>query len=326
MADAVLEEFLNASRTHAGGDPTEELRQATRALLLRAKTDPSILRAAAEALPTLPPLGAGWLAIVLGSAIESGQSAELSAPALLQFLRSWLPRLPKPEITQDEDGEEIESFPDPTPEQEALFEGLPRVCQGLVAHLARLPDERETLVEDLEFLERLADIEGYSNGPGWVREALLRSSGTLIALHPPSGSGLKLRYENVATCFHLFSLLQTAVGTRMPGGRQPDPAIAARARGQTDDDVYDEAWWHYGDPTWKTADLHHSIWGEGLVREIPVINGSPVMLLWPPIMESRSWDAGFFGPHLQALPANVAVEEELSPESCQAWLRTLGIK
>lgn len=89
---------------------------------------------------------------------------------------------------------------------------------------------------------------------------------------------------------------------------------------------YDEAWWHYGDPASKTADIHHSISGEGPVREIPAVNGSRVMLLRPPIMQSRGWDAGLFGPHLEALPANVVVEEELSPENCQAWLRALGIK
>ena len=177
-----------------------------------------------------------------------------STPALVQFLRSWLARLPVPEVTQDEEGEEEELYPDPTPEQEELLEALRPVC-------------------------------------------------------------------------HLFSLLQAAVGTRLPGGRQPDPKIAAVARGQTDDDDgYDEAWWHYGDPRSKTPDLRESIWGEGLLTEIPIVNGSRVMLLWPPIMQSRTWGSGFFGPHLQALPANVVVEEELSPESAREWSQALGIR
>ncbi len=44
-----------------------------------------------------------------------------------------------------------------------------------------------------------------------------------------------------------------------------------------------------------------------------------------PIMQSRSWDRGFFGPHPQALPANVVVEEELSGGSAREWLEALGI-
>jgi hypothetical protein len=317
MTDSVLEDLLNESRKHAGGQPSESLRGVTRAFFQRADSDPAILRAAAEALPTLPPAAVGWIALVLGSAAESGKDPALTTPALLQLLRSWVARLPVPEK---------EFLPEPTPDQRELIEALRPVCQSVVAHLARLPAERQKLVEDMEFLERLADLENYSHGPGWVREALLRSSGTLIVLHPPSGSGLELRYENVATNFHLISLLQTAVGTRIPGGREPDPKIAAAARGQTNDDVYDEAWWHYGDPRSKTPELRASIWGEGLVTEIPLISGVRVILLWPPIMKSRTWDRGFFGPHLQALPANVVVEEELSRESRREWFAALGVR
>jgi hypothetical protein len=317
MTDSVLEEFLRESREYTGETPSDSLRKVTRAFFQRANSDPAILRAAAEALPALSPAAAGWIALVLGSAVESGKDPAVTMPALLQLLRSWFARLPP--VSEEE------SLPEPTPEQQALIEALRPVCQSVVAHLARMPAERQRLVEDLELLERLADLENYSHGPGWVREALLRSSGTLIVLHPPSGVGFKLRYENVATNFHLMSLVQTAIGTRIPGGREPDPKIAAAARGQTNDDVDDEAWWHYGDPRSKTPELRKSIWGEGLVTEIPMINGARVMLLWPPILESRGWGRGFFGPHLQASPADVVVEEELSPEGRRAWFEALGM-
>lgn len=316
MTDSVLEDLLRESRNHTGDKPSDSLRRVTRAFFQRADSDPAILRSAAEALAALPSAAAGWVALVLGSAAESGKDPALTVPPLLRLLRSWFTRLPVPEE---------ESLPEPTPEQQALIEALRPVCQSLVAHLARMPAERQKLVQDLEFLERLADLESYSHGPGWLREALLRSSGTLIVLHPPTGVGCRLRYENVATNFHLISLLQTAIGTRIPGGREPDPKIAAAARGQTNDDVDDEAWWHYGDPRSKTPELRASISGEGLVTEIPVINGARVMLLWPPIIESRSWDRGFFGPHLQALPANVILEENLSPGASRAWFEALDI-
>jgi hypothetical protein len=322
----VLDALLNESRSHAGEEPTQNLREASGAFLRDADSDPTLLRAAAEALPTLPPAGAGWLALVLGTAVERGADPALATPALVRFVRSWLPRLPAPEVMEDEEGEEEEVFPNPTPEQEELLAALRPICQSLVAHLARMPGERHELAADEELLERLAELGGYTPGVTWVRETLLRTSGTLIVLHPPSGSGLKLRYENVANNFHLFSLVQAAVGTRLPGGRQPNPKIAAAARGQTNYNVYDDAWWHYGDPSSKTPELRESIWGEGLVTDIPVVNGSRVMLLWPPIMQTRTWDTGFFGPHLQALPANVELEAELSRESALAWLKALGIQ
>jgi len=325
MTDTVLEDFLRESRNHAGGKPSESLQQVTRAFFQRASSDPAILRAAAESLPTLPPGGAEWLAGVFGAAVTNGYDAALTTPALVQCLRSWLPRLPVPEIAQDEEGEEFDSFPDPTAEQEKLIEALRPLGQSIVAHLARMPGERQKLADDMELLERLEELDGYSPGTRWVREALLRTSGTLIVLHPPTRAGFKLRYENVATNFHLFSLLQAAVGTRIPGGRKAKPKIAAAARGETSDNVNDEAWWHYGDPRSKRPELEESIWGEGLVTDIPLINGARVMLLWPPIMQSRSWDAGFFAPHLQALPANVFFEEELSRESSREWFEALGL-
>jgi hypothetical protein len=325
MIDPILEKLLDESRRHTGGEPTAELRKAAGAFLSRADSDPTILVAAANALATLPPAGAGWLALVLGTAVERGTDAAVTLPGLVRFLRSCLPQLPVPETIQDDDGEEEESYPDPTPQQETLLEALRPVGQGIVAHLARLPAERAKLCEDNPLMERLEALAGYSPGLNWVREALLRKSGTLIILHPPSGSGLKLRYENLARNFHLFSLLQAAVGTRVPGGRQPDPKIVAAALGQTRDQVHDRAWWHYGDPRSKTPELRQSIWGEGQLTEIPVIDGSRVMLLWPPLLQSRTWDEGFFGPYLQAMPPQVVIEEELARETAHQWLKMLDV-
>ena len=325
MADTILEDLLDQTRGYAGDEPTTALRKASAAFLARADSDPALLVAAANALVTLPPAGAGWLALVLGTAVERGTDAAVTLPGLVQWLRSCLPQLPVPETIQDDDGEEEESYPEPTPQQETLLEALRPAGQGMVAHLARLPAERLKLSEDKELMKRLGVLTGYSPGLNWVREARLRESGTLVVLHPPSSSGLKLQYENLGRNFHLFSLLQAAVGTRIPGGREPDPKIIAAAHGQTQDEVYDQAWWHYGDPRSKTPQLRESIWGEGRLTEIPVINGSRVMLLWPPLMQSRSWDEGFFGPYLQAMPPSVVVEEELARETVREWLNTLGI-
>jgi len=320
MTDSVLHDLLSEARHHAGGEPVQALRQCSGTFLQRVDADPTILQPAAESLQTLPPAGAGWVALVLGTAVERGADPAWAMPALVRCLRSWLPQLP-------EESEDEEDDPDPTPEQAELFKALQPFCQGLVAHLARMPAERQRLSEDTELLERLTTLSGFSHSHplGWVLESLQRKSGPLIVLHPQTGAGLKLRYENIAHNFHLFSLLQVAVGTRLLGGQQPDPKIAAVARGQASDDIYDHAWWHYGDPRSKTPKIGASIWGEGLVTEIPIINDSRVILLWPPILGSRSWNDGFFGPHLEAMPANVVVEEELSSESAQEWLKTLGV-
>lgn len=323
MNDTILNELLVAAREHAGGEGTEPLRRLSNAFLTRARADPTMLKAAAEALPTLPPAAAAWIAVLLGAAIETGTGVELTAPGIVRVFLSWLPKLPTPPPVKYEEGVEL---PEPTPEQAPWLEAFPDFCRSVVSHLARMPEQRTALARDEDLLARLERLEPYTHGATWVREMLMRSSGTLIILHAASGRGFKLHYRDVARCFHLFSLIQIAIGTRLPDGREPDPAVVAAVRGDSRENVSDVAWWHYGDPRSKAANLQASIWGEAMTRSIPVVNGAQVMLLWPPLLQSRSWSHAFFGPHLDALPADVSIEEELSPESVQSWLETLGVK
>lgn len=86
MTDPVLQDLLNESRHYAGDKLTDTLRRASGAFLKRADSDPETLRPAAEALSTLPPAGAGWLALVLGTAVERGTDPALSAPG---SVRAW---------------------------------------------------------------------------------------------------------------------------------------------------------------------------------------------------------------------------------------------
>ncbi len=314
--------LLNACAGYAGGDPTDSLRQLTGQFLVRARSYPSDLSLAAEALKTLPPRGAAWLAVAIGAAVEDGGDAGLATPAVVDLFLSWLPRLP---VSQRTDAVPAPAPPAPTPEQASLLEAFRELAPAVVSHVARSPATRERLSHDIALLDRLEVLEDYTAGAAWIRETLLRSSGTLIVLYPPGEMGFRLRYENVATCFHLFSLIQAAIGERIPGGRKADPAVVASAKGKSRDAVTDEAWWHYGDPRSKTADPRRSIWGEALVREIPIVNAERVVVLWPLMVASRSWNSAFFGPQLDALAPDVVIQEALTVEECRAWLEALGI-
>jgi hypothetical protein len=313
----LINELAAAGRQWSGDAPSGAMLSTMRAFMSAATKDDSLLREAADTLRSQDPGSAAWIAVALGTLVERGASAELSGPAILDHLRSWLPTLPTP-------GND-EAPLDPTREQATLLAQFQFVCQSAVTHLARLPAQREVMGHDLPLLERLDALGGYSHGALWVREALLKTSGTVVLLHPPSGTGLRLWYTNVSNNFHLFSLLQTAVGTAIPGGRPGDETLALAARGQSTAPVSDEAWWHYGSAASSKADVKATIWGEGLVRDIPRVNGEQVILLWPPILESRTWDAGFLGPHLEAMPADAGVERLLTADESKAWLEQLGV-
>ena len=319
MSDDLCQILVSASRDWRGGAPGDAMLKTTSRFLAGVAEDTSWLTRATELLGSCEPGEAAWIAVACATAVERGAPVLLTGSPVLELFLEWLPRLPQV-------SEEAEERPTQTSEQTALLEVFPFLCQAVVSHLARLPARRQAMGREVQLLERLSGLQALSHGAIWVREALLKTSGTIILLHPPSGQGCRVGYSNVANCFHLFSLLQTAVGTRLPGGRTPDASIVQVARGRGSEQVHDEAWWHYGSAQSKKAELEASIWGEGLVREIPMIEGVQVILAWPPLLGSRVWDAGFFGPHLEALPADAVVEQELSAAESEAWLKRLGIE
>jgi hypothetical protein len=326
MSDEVLLRLIQQCSEHHGdleGDVPDALRESTRLFLGEQQREPELLVRAAAMLEELPPAGAAWLALTFGSAVEHGADPRPSSAALLDCLEGWMEALPTVDSDSEEEDEEL---PQPTARQTELLEYFPFVCQALVAHLARLPSERERLAQDQELLSRLELLQAYSHGASWVREALLRTSGKLIVLHPPTGQGFELSYSHVANCFHLFSLVQTALGSALPGGRRADAGVTAACRGQVTKVVHDEAWWHYGDPYCPTPTLQGSVWGEASVRSLPVIDGARVLLLWPKLLLSRTWDGGFFGPHLAALPSDIEVARALTAEEASRWLGRLGVE
>ena len=313
----VIEALAAASRPWIGDSPTGAMQGAMRAFIAAATSDDALLRAAAATLGKHEPGSIAFIAVAFGSLVERGASAEITGPAVFEELRSWLPRLPK------RGGDDAR--PVPTPEQAMLLARFQFLCQSAVTHLARLPARREALSQDRALLERLDELREFSYGAWWVHEALLKTSGTLVVLHPPGATGLRLRFNNVSSCFHLFSLIQTAVGTSIPGGRTPDETIARVARGKSSEAITDEAWWLYGSARSSTADESAAIAGESCVSEIPRVEGEPVLLLWPSVRQAPSWDSGLFGPHLEAMPADASVERMLTPDETRAWLEKLGV-
>jgi len=316
--DPAVAEFASACRLHSGQEPSQHLIEESRRFLQSASVDLSLLEKASRAMKTLPPSGAAWMAVVIGQAIENGEGVEQSLPAVWDLFLSWLPL----ESVPVEPGDELPAEADFPADIDAA---LPMLSQSVVSHLARAPDRRLELSNDDLLLNRLAGLESLNVGICWVAEALRRSSGNLVLLHPESGKGVRVRYENVSTCFHLFTLLQLAIGDRIPGGQIPDRSVAEVVSGRLPEHIEDRAWWHYGDPHSRSPNLVASIWGEMSVRSIPTINESQVVLLWSPILADRGWNSDFFGPHLAALPASVTLERELNSSDVQLWFSASGI-
>jgi hypothetical protein len=293
--------------------PTPSLIEATGELLAALPTAVWIVPASIlDALRTLPPIGAAWIAITLGSAVERGLPPKASATAVVGLMRRWLDSM-----QPDEDGEN-ELPPD-------VVEPFGWLGQSVVAHLAREPDLRGRLAAEADLLERLVQASGQTPGALWVHELLLRRSGELVVLHVEARRGLVLRYENVGRVFQLFTLVQGAIGTRLPGGREPDEELVDAAMGEGQTSHGDSAWWHYQDHSAKERHFMSSLWAEWSVADIPELDGARVLVLWPPILGGRHWGSDFFGPALEAAPSRVTLERELDAAEAAAWFGRLGI-
>jgi len=317
-----MERYLAGCAALRSDDPDPELIEATRAFVseLHELANIDAAKDALVATATLPPAGASWVAVTFGSAVEGGRDPHGSCGPLVDLLRVWLGKLPQPASNEDEAPARLDEA------QQEIVNAMPWLCQSVVTHLARMDEYRGELAGDEAILARLDEAEEYTYAATWVRELLNRLSGSLLALHPESVRALQLEYENIGNCFHLFTLMQAAIGTTLPDGREPDPLLVDAAQGDEQNQVSDQAWWHYGTPHCSEPDFIGSIWGEASVASIPVIDQTQVMVLWPSLLSRRSWDADFFGPPLEAARPHVRVVRELPAAEAAGWFERLGIE
>lgn len=301
------------------GTPEQTLIDATNDYVATKEQGSPVAQAILDSLATLPIQGASFLAIWFGAAVEGGGNPNRTGPALWETLCRWMDLLP-PTVDTEAD------LPGLSDQQQVIADTIHLICQGLVAHLGRMPEFAQKLSSDQPLRERIRFLENYGVGFTWIDEVLARKSGSVLLLHAESRRALVCEYKNVGNCFHLFSMIQSAVGESLPGGRTPDSAIMPATKGEVPTDTGDEAWWHYGSPHSPEANIVASIFGESPVDAIPEIDGQQVIILWPMILQSRGWNSGFFGPRIDAAPPSLEVTAELTPEQAESWFARLGVE
>ena len=139
-----------------------------------------------------------------------------------------------------------------------------------------------------------------------------------------------MRLEAVATCAHLFSLLQAELidGGHL-AGEATDPEVVAVAKGESAPTLAlaDHARFHFAtwsgltaDGTLAGIDLGSWIGVEALPADIPAFDGTPVVLVGPMVLGSRAWDSNFFANVHDALRSRAEIAAVLPPEEVTAWL------
>lgn len=316
MIEPLFRGVLSAAEKQRGSQHCDELRDVLNAIAELPHDHALALRLKiADSMSKIDsPAGAGLLAIWLGASVENGIDPEPTIQPVLQTMLRWTRSM----VTLDDDEQE-----DPEPDDEVVT-GTELLGQSLVAHISCAPSVRKQLQDEPTLMAELERVEHLTAGAAWLAELLRKCSGELVVLHAEQPSGVRVKYENISNCFHLFTLLQGAL-TGFPGALKTSKSVLAVAKGDSYDDVSDSAWWHFGQGNVPKADIAGSVFGEASPNSIARVDQQQVILLWPPILQGRSWDSGFFAPVLSSALPSVTRVSELSSDEVRQWREKLQL-
>jgi len=302
-----LSELVHAAEMQTAAEVTDEFREALSSLVDANHPRELLVTAIADVLLSLNSgYGAGALAVWLGAQVEDGSDPALSGPAIRRTWIKWARQIKT-------DGDQIEAL------RESAFSVIEDCSRSLVSHGAASPAFVAEMRSDVVMCDEIARLVADLSGAAWLNRLINQVSGELLVLEPTRQRGALLRYANISNCFHLFTLLQGALQAWLPTEHRPSLDVLDAAMGMSDECLEDHSRWHYQQPVGAAPSLKHSVWGEGHPSEIQSVEGLQVLVIWPTILMSRSWDSGFFSPHLARCPSSVEVIRHLELSEVEAW-------
>ncbi|RFS86121.1 hypothetical protein D0T12_05700 [Actinomadura spongiicola] len=287
----------------------------------------------AEGIAEAPANLAGWLAIISGAWIETGADPVIAGLAVVQritdvisgaltFANAWEEAAggkPPPDMHEEKPSQHIFDTITPRLGERAVgamlaWFALPQFTMAGCTVLQMAPSIRAGLA-DRDF-RALAAGEAAEYLPQMDHfHALLRvlDDERLLVLDRESRKGWTVTIGGIGDNFQLHILLAGALIGRPDGlpGDRPAPEIVACF---LDADVPP------GPPVisspWNLVDAHGEwIWNEGVPADIPVVNGTRVIVIDPPSYE-RSFPAGRRFP---LMPATLQVNADHLPENLAGW-------
>ncbi|MFE2168084.1 hypothetical protein ACFXB3_23945 [Streptomyces sp. NPDC059447] len=278
----------------------------------------------AALLPSVPHGPRGTVAVLAGACVERGADAAACAPGILasareaftaaaEFCTRWADTgggdLPDPD---DEPTEEIIGRTGIEPA--AGWFSLPQWEMACVAMLNDPAVRRlsEATAELLERVERVAEASGHEFKCLAYALRVLDDE-PLVVLHRATGTGYALRMSGIGDNFQLHTLLaDVLIGGKHVPGRAPSAREAAVCRDAPGQVETEGAFNLVGpDGTW--------IFNEGTPTDIPVVDGTRLLVLDPPPYR-RCWPAGRFFP---AMRGDLVLDRVLDAAETASWFAGL---
>jgi hypothetical protein len=289
---------------------------------------------------------AGFLALLCGAYVERGADPLAIAEPLGHRLRSLLEssadlvaaclaRMPEAEDEgEDHDPHAAfeaarEELAPEMPREHAAWEALGQFWPPAIAVYSLSPKARAAARGLRELAAKVSD---HHEAGHWLDLMLsvLDDDEPIVAIEPATGLGILGRISGVVENFQLNVLLMDGFpNLGLLARRRVPKRVADVAHGlgpQQTDDTVTGAWNLY---TWQAIqpgltlpapmDSSAWIWNEGRPEDIPVFEGSRVILLGPPSY-SRSWRSQRM---FSRLPAELECERRLTKDEVQDWLRRM---
>lgn len=286
----------------------------------------------AEGIAEAPPNLGGFLAVISGAWIERGadpapvgravvqRTGEVTAAALA-FANAWEEATggkPPPDM-EDQPSQRVfdtvaPGLGDGAAAAMTAWFALPKYALAGCTVLQMAPLLRASL-DDRDLRARAAGQAARHLGQMEHYQALLRvlDGERLLVLDRASGKGWTVAISGIGDNFQLHVLLGGALIGRPGGlpGERPAPEILA---------CFLDAETPPGPPVvsspWNLVDAHGEwIWNEGVPADIPVVNGTRVVVIDPPAYQ-RTFPAGRRFP---LMPATMRVEGAHLPEDLAGW-------
>lgn len=270
------------------------------------------------------PFRAAVVAVQCGTFVEWGGDHALVAPHLLAVLPRHL------ELAQRAEDATFDADPD----AHRARSGLTFLMLATMAVLCRSVAHRRAARANPALVAGVEAMRDAHNETNFVAQVLgFTDDLELLALVPGEGKGFRVKLEAVATCAHLFTLLQAElIGGGHLTGDPLDDAVIAVARGEVPhtQHLHDSARFHYC--AWFGLQANGELDGMNIGSwlpvdydpgAIPLFDGVPVVLIGPKVLGSRSWDSNFFANIHDALRSRAEIVEVLTPDAARARIEKI---
>lgn len=313
-----------------GRPPITTLMQFAQAVGSRAELN-ALVADVAPLIRAADPFRGSAIALNCGTLVEMGGDPGLVFPHLLA-------ELPRHLTLAQRAREQADTAPgalfDADPEAARAAAGLRYLLLATMTVICRKAEYRQALRANAEIADGIEALREGSAEADFVAQVLGYTDGLeLLVLAPNEGKGFRIALEAVATCAHLFTLLQAALidGGHLDG-EPTDPEVIAVATGATAPTLalHDHARFHF--QTWGGLNPDGTLAGMNLMSwigvevspaDIPPFDGVPVVLVGPTVLGGRSWDSNFFANIHDALKSRAEIVEVLPPAEVEEWIERI---